>query len=256
MSEKPVIGIISGMGPAAGLDLASKLTGLTRATSDQDHLPVILMSFPGDIPDRTRYLLHNEGANPGEAIFEVARRLEAAGATVAGIPCNTAHAPPILDHVARRLTESGSRLKLLNMITETVHHLRQTIGPDEKVGILSTTGVSHTRLYSAPLAEAGFDTVELDEDTHHRLIMDALYSREYGLKVVNPPSANARKQVLQSIETLKQQGAQSVILGCTELPLAVPEHQWEGIRLFDPGLLLAKALIRHTYPDSLISDQT
>jgi len=41
------------------------------------------------------------------------------------------------------------------------------------------------------------------------------------------------------------------VLGCTELPLAVPEPEVDGIPIIDPSLALARALIRETYPEQL-----
>jgi aspartate racemase len=244
------------MGPAAGVDLLGKITRFTHAGVDQDHLPVLLFSVPNDIPDRTRFLLSGEGRNPGEPIADLALRLEDAGATVAGIPCNTAHAPVIIDCVTRRLDRVQSKLSLINMIDETVGYVRTATKPGSLIGVLSTTGTRLTRIYSDPLILAGFDVVELDETSHEELVMDALYSRSRGIKAVSPPWTGARDRLLRAIEILVSQGADVVILGCTELPLAVPEPRWRGIPLIDPAGILARALIRATYPDRLAPDQS
>ena len=52
-----IIGIVGGVGPYAGLDLTEKIFGQTIASSDQEHLPVALLSLPERIEDRTRYLV-------------------------------------------------------------------------------------------------------------------------------------------------------------------------------------------------------
>jgi len=67
-TEKNIIGIVGGMGPVAGIDLASRVTSQTMAASDQDHLPMMLYSFPNEIGDRTEYILRqqvNAGTKPG-----------------------------------------------------------------------------------------------------------------------------------------------------------------------------------------------
>ena len=51
------IGIVGGAGPYAGLDLAQKLLQQTKANSDQDYLPTLLISTPELIEDRTDFLL-------------------------------------------------------------------------------------------------------------------------------------------------------------------------------------------------------
>ena len=256
MNQTPVIGIIGGMGPAAGADLLNKIIRLTRAASDQEHLPVVLFSTPGQIPDRTRFLLQGVGPNPGDAIADIALALEDAGATVAGIPCNTAHAPTIIDRVTRRLSDAGSRLRLIDMIGETVNHVGGAARPGARIGILATSGTRHSRIYVDPLTRAGFVPVELDETTHDDLVMGALYSDPHGIKVVNPPWTVARDRLIRAIEQLIVEGAEAVILGCTELPLAVPESHWNGVELIDPADVLARALILSSYPDRLRPDQS
>ena len=256
MNPDAVIGIIGGMGPADGIDLADKLTHMTRAGADQEHLPVILISMPGQIPDRTSFLLTGHGENPGDSIADVALRLEAAGATVVGMPCNTAHAPRIMACVRRKLVEAGSSLHLIHMIDETVEEIRKACAPASRIGVLSTTGTRHSRIYQDPLGEAGFEVLELDETAHRRLVMDALYSVDHGIKVVGPPWSAARALLIEAIETLVSMGADGIVLGCTELPLAVPERRWQGIPLIDPAHILARAMIHSTYPDSLITDQS
>jgi len=254
MSQKHVIGIIGGMGPAAGVDLLVKLIQLTRAGSDHDHLPVLLYSLPRDIPDRTPFLLTGEGPNPGDAIAEIALGLESAGATIAGIPCNTAHAPAIMDSVMSRLARAGSKLRVVNMIAETVCNLRENLAQKSRVGVLSTTGTRRSRIYSEPLGLAGFEVLELDDASQERLVTASIYSADHGLKIVSPPSPQAREQLIQAIENLARSGADCIVLGCTELPLAVPERHWDGLPLVDPAEILARALIRETYPDRLIAD--
>ncbi|WP_243664188.1 aspartate/glutamate racemase family protein [Rhodothermus marinus] len=51
----------------------------------------------------------------------------------------------------------------------------------------------------------------------------------------------ARQSVLTGIEHLRQKGVEAVVLGCTELPLAVPEPEVDGIPIIDPSLALARA---------------
>ena len=111
----PLIGIIGGVGPFAGLDLQRKILEQTVAAADQEHLPVISVSWPGPIADRTEYLLGRVPENPAYAILEQLRLLAAAGATVAGIPCNTAHAPAIFDVI--RAGVAAEDLSLIHILS-------------------------------------------------------------------------------------------------------------------------------------------
>mgnify|MGYP000203337425 FL=1 len=98
-----MIGVIGGMGPQAGIDLVQKIINLTKAASDQDHLPIAMLSIPHSISDRTEFLLGKSDVNPAIAISEVICTLSKNGASIIGMPCNTAHAEPIFDEVVIKL---------------------------------------------------------------------------------------------------------------------------------------------------------
>ncbi|MGM0497436.1 MAG: aspartate/glutamate racemase family protein, partial [Bacteroidota bacterium] len=92
-----IIGVVGGIGPYAGLDLCEKIMKETLVKSDQDHLPIAMLSVPGKIEDRSRFLLGQSETNPAFAVSEVIQKLHDVGATHIGIPCNTMHAPEIFD---------------------------------------------------------------------------------------------------------------------------------------------------------------
>jgi aspartate racemase len=240
------------MGPYAGLDLVKKIFDQTTASTDQEHLDVILFSTPG-IPDRTGFLLEGRGGNPAPHIAAAVRTLEAAGASVAGIPCNTAHAPAIFDAVLRELESTGTRIRLLSLITETIAFLEaQRAAGRQRLGVLSTTGTLSTQVYSRPLVAAGFSVIEPADDVQRDLVQRAIYDPEYGIKArSNPVTEQARGAVLSAIRHLADRGAQAIVLGCTELPLAVGESTVLGWPVIDPAVALARALIRETYPEKL-----
>jgi len=51
---------------------------------------------------------------------------------------------------------------------------------------------------------------------------------------------------------LEKQGVQAIILGCTEIPLGLPERKIGETFFLDPGLILARALIREFRPEKLL----
>lgn len=246
-----MIGVVGGVGPYAGLDLVQKIFDQTIAESDQEHLDVSLISMPALISDRTAFLLAKSDQNPARGILQVIKKLEAIGAHVVGIPCNSAHAPAIFDAVVQKLEESESSVRLINMIEEVVTFIRKAYPKVGKVGVLSTTGTYRAGIYSRPLRESGFKVVVPDEDTQH-LVHESIYHRDYGVKAQsNPATQQARQHFLQAIDHLRNKGAQVVILGCTEIPLAVNEQKIEDTALIDPAVILARALIREVRPDKL-----
>ena len=88
------------------------------------------------------------------------------------------------------------------------------------------------------------------EDTNR--LTGAIYNPNTGIKAHSSPvTQEARSEVLLAVRELVERGAQAVILGCTELPLAVPESAFEGTPLIDPARMLARALVRAADPDRL-----
>jgi aspartate racemase len=239
----PIIGIVGGVGPYAGLDLQAKILAETTAVRDQDHLPVISVSWPGDIPDRTAYLLGETAVNPAGPVLEQLALLSRMGATVAGIPCNTMHAAPIFDVIAAGVAAFERPLALLHMIRETAGHL-QTHHPGLRcVGVLSTTGTYRTRLYPDILEPLGYTVVVPEPEMQAELIHPAIYDATYGIKARGGATERARAGLLSGVAALLDQGAEAIILGCTEVPLALPETEVDGVPLVDPTRVLARALV-------------
>ncbi len=252
MRAEKIIGVIGGMGPYAGLALAEKIFDQTEASMDADHLPVALLSYPNRIPDRSAFLLGETTVNPGEAIAEIALTLDALGAEVAGMPCNTAHAPAIFNVVTARLREAGARLRLLHMIEETIRFLKEEHPECTRIGVLSTLGSYRIGLHRKALEAAGLEAVLPDENVQENIVHRTIYDASYGLKAQsNPPSKIARQSLLNAVEHLREKGAEAILLGCTELPLAIPEDEIDAIPIINPATALARAFIRETYPEKL-----
>lgn len=250
-AAEPIIGIVGGAGPFAGLDLLAKILEQTAAVRDQDHLTVINLSQPNQLPDRTAYLLGETAVNPAHAIFQQLQTLERAGAHVAAIPCNTAHAPAIFDEVLRQLDAASSQVQFLNMIAETGRHIRCYYGHIHRIGVLSTTGTYRVRIYPDLLEPEGFEMLAPDEGVQETAVHPAIYDPEYGIKAHGRATPQARENLLRGIANLQQQGAEAVILGCTEIPLAITENEINDMIMIDPTRALARALIRKVNPDKL-----
>jgi aspartate racemase len=247
-----MIGIVGGVGPYAGLDLLQNVFSQTAADKDQDHLDAVMFNLSSGILDRTEYLLGQIDINPGYAIAEVLLKLEKAGAQVAGIPCNTAHAEEIMAVVTSQLASAGSTIQLLSLIKEAVFDIKSSYPDVIKVGVLSTTGTNKFGIYQQVLQAEGLQPVIIPLDMQESLIHPAIYDLNYGIKArSNPVSEQARQDLLKGIDYLSNQGAQVVIKGCTEIVLAVPEQKINGLPLIDPSIALARALIKAEDPEKL-----
>ena len=252
MQQEPVIGVVGGMGPYAGVDLVRKIFDETLAESDQEHLPVTLVSYAHRIRDRSSFILGRERVNPAPGIAAALAELGRIGATVAGMPCNSAHAPAIFDEVVRALEERGLRLRLLHLISEALALARETAPGIRRIGPLSTFGLHSTGLYKRQITDAGMTAVMPADGVAEHVVHRAIFDPAFGIKAhSNPVTDKARDLVLEGVRHLTDRGADAVILGCTELPLAVPEQRFEGVPLIDSTRALARGLIRETYPEKL-----
>ncbi|MBM4161976.1 MAG: aspartate/glutamate racemase family protein [Ignavibacteria bacterium] len=252
MSTKKIIGVVGGVGPQAGLDLVQKILDQTIATSDQEHLPLILTSYPDQIADRTAFITGKSSTNPAYAIASILQQLETAGATVAGIACNAAHAPKIFDVIRDEMSRWKSKLHLLHMIEEIARSLKEVHPAVRSVGLISTLGTAKSKVYQTILEPKGYAVIAPSEEVQRDLIHRAIYDPEYGIKSrSHPVTERARTALLKAIGMLIQNGAEAVILGCTEVPLAIPESHVEGFPALDSTLILARALIREANPSKL-----
>ncbi|SFU30810.1 aspartate/glutamate racemase family protein [Pseudoduganella namucuonensis] len=230
------LGIIGGIGPAATVDFMQKIIRNTSAERDQDHIRLIVDHNP-QIPDRTANLV-GQGADPTLALYSACKRLEANGAALIAMPCNTAHA-----YVAR--LQPGLSVPIVNMLSETVRHIGEHCAGHATVGLLATTGTVDSGVYHEAARGAAFELIVPDA-AHQALVMEAIYGK-LGVKAGHVDGA-CREQLLRALAHLAERGATVVILGCTELPLLLPEHPayeagGRAVVLLDPTAILARRCV-------------
>ena len=135
MSDR-VLGVLGGMGPLASAQFMIRLTLLTVAERDQDHVPAVLWSDPR-VPDRTQGRLGG-GSDPLPWLLRGLRGLKAAGCGAVAIPCNTAHG--WYDEMA------GVGLPILHIVDAAAAQLRR-VAASGTVGVMGTAGTLAMRLY-------------------------------------------------------------------------------------------------------------
>ena len=251
MSNKKIIGIVGGLGPYAGLDLVRKIFDQTEAKSDPEYLSVALLSIPQEIEDRTSFLLGKVNINPAHAIHRIIRKLEKIGACVIGIPCNTAHSPRIFDVILEELNKANSSVKLINMISEVANFIIENYPTVRNVSVLSTIGMYKTKVYSNVLEKAGINVI-LPDKVLQETVHDATYNPVFGIKSQsNPVTDIAKEKLLEAIRFLQNGGSEAIVLGCTEISLAITDKKIGKTVIIDPTLILARKLIREVNPDKL-----
>ncbi|MBP5160346.1 MAG: amino acid racemase [Lachnospiraceae bacterium] len=223
---RKTIGIIGGMGPLATADIFEKIIYHTEAKSDQDHIRVVIDSNTA-IPDRTAALLHG-GADPVPEMTKSAKYLESIGADVLVMPCNTAHG--FYDRVA-----ASVGIPVLNMIEITRDVLKA--GGITKAGLLATDGTIETGVYSRAFEGSGVELINPGR-ADQEAVMDVIYNGVKAGDMEHDVSGFRR-----CCENLLAAGAQTLVLGCTELPLAFSIYKLDHPNT-DPTLELALAAIR------------
>lgn len=200
-----VLGVLGGMGPEAALEFCRRLVAMTPVSSDQDHIPVILINDPR-IPDRSA-AISAVGESPLPAMLAICSKLATMGASLIAIPCNTAHV--WYDELA-----SGTAVPIVNIVEATVLLHMRSVG-EKPVGLLATVGTLSTGLYQKQLDRYGIQHIVPCPDDQ-TAIMNVVYSiKRQG---VTPAAKTSLRRVAMN---LIDAGAQAVITGCTELPLAL-----------------------------------
>jgi len=248
----PIIGVIGGVGPYAGLDFVRKIFANTIANKDQDHLNCMLVSCSSIIPDRTSYLLQTDDdiENPAFGMFESARRLYLAGVRIASVACNTAHADRIFNPFLETIKESLPGFTIVNMLETSADHVKKFMNIN-CLGLLATTGTHKSRVYHQYFKKEDFTLIEPD-DSGQEKVHEAISSETFGIKAHSDNiTEQAKEYVDREIKKLIARGAKAIVLGCTELPLAAKGQNYP-VPLIDPGLLAARRLIELTAPEKLL----
>ncbi|BBE33287.1 aspartate/glutamate racemase family protein [Sphingosinicella microcystinivorans] len=224
--DGPVLGVLGGMGPLATADFLRKLVERTPARRDQDHIPALTFSA-NFVPDRTAFLL-GSGPDPFPALVASARYLRDCGAAMLAMPCNTAH------YWHARLAGEVD-IPFVSMVQATLKAIGE-VAPTGPVGLLATTGTVSSGIYAQPLADVGRTCLALSEE------LQAEVMSGIGLVKAGQIAAGAAKFAMAERD-LADRGAQAIILGCTEIPVALDAAAGLGPARIDTLLCLADAVV-------------
>jgi aspartate racemase len=231
MTKELVIGVLGGMGPEATANCFAKLIKNTPAGCDQDHLGIVIVNNP-KIPDRTQAILENR-PSPVPALCQGVEALKNAGADFVIIPCVTVH------YFLEELLEQFDLpvLSILDAVSENIRRRHPTI---KTVGLLGTSGTVQSKIFQKRLAVEGIDTL-VCSDSRQQQVMAAIYD----IKNENAPRspADIAGSLSEAASHLVRRGAQGIIAGCTEIPLALAQKD-VSVPYFDSLQILARAAIR------------
>ena len=200
MTQRPTLGILGGMGPAATAYCYEVVIAQTPAQKDQDHIPTLIYSNP-KIPNRTDSIESGETTAIAAALIHTAQTLESAGATVIIMPCNTAH------YWAHDI-ENSLQIPFINMITATANDIAKK--GHQNIGLLATTGTKHTQLFDTALAQHNIQIHHPSDDNQPK-VMDLIST------IKADPTTTANTHTTTELLALFDTPVDAFILGCTEL---------------------------------------
>ncbi len=244
-----MIGILGGMGTQAGLDFCNKLAVLNRGKIDQDY-PLFLLYNKSNIPGRPESIgiqtsrLTNRFSNSKnkkkyklvlDSLLKGCRLLKKDKCKFIVIPCNTAHY--WYDDLKKKI-----KLPIINMPKEVYIHTKRTCKRNSPIGLLATEGTIMTGVYNKFF------------DTNYKLIhpnkLIQKNSVNQAIKLVKMGNVKAAaKKIKPAINFLIKKKCKKIILGCTELPIAIFAFKsFDKIKkskiFLDPNLILANAAMK------------
>lgn len=228
MERRKALGIIGGLGPAATAYLFSKVVEFTDAACDRDHLDVTVLNRPRT-PDRTAFLLGRSDEDFVPELARAARDLVSLGCEVVCMGCVTAHARlhQVQDAVA-------GQAEVLDLPAEIAADL--LAAGCRRTGVLATDGTVETGFLQESLERAGVEPV-LPDARCQRLVMSIIYDQ---VKAGLPGDMDMFAQVC---DHLAERGCDSVVLGCTELPLLPVPEGFHGMHVANSLDILARSAV-------------
>lgn len=231
VQNERVIGVLGGMGPEATASFYMKLIRETKVSSDQDHFRTIIDSNP-KIPDRTKAILY-DGPSPVSDMIKTANNLKTAGATIAVMPCITAH-------YFFGVIQEAVDLPMHHVLKGLNAYIEETYPEVKKIGVLSTTATRKTGLFQTHI-KSGEIIYPTDFEQEHR-VMEAIFG-DNGIKQGN--TGDYPKTLLADVaeRLIREEDCELIIGGCTEVELALKAEDL-SVPFIDPMRIAARDLTR------------
>ena len=246
-----MIGILGGMGTQAGLDFCNKLAVLNRGKIDQEY-PLFLLYNKSNIPGRPESIgsqtknLSNKSTNKKskekynkvlKSLLKGCKLLEKNKCKFIVIPCNTAHY--WFDDLQNKI-----KIPIINMPKEVLKFTKKKCKKNSKVGLLATEGTLKTGVYKK-FFEKDYELVHPSQKIQKLSVNKAI-------KLVKMGNVKAAaKAIKPAVDSLIKMRCKKIILGCTELPIAIFAFKsFENVKsskiFLDPNLILAhSAMVKH-----------
>ena len=227
-----MIGILGGMGTQAGLDFCSKLAKLNRGKADQKY-PLFVLYNKSNIPDRKQNLKKYNKVL--KSLIDGCKFLQKSKCKFISIPCNTAH------YWYKDLRKKV-KIPILNMPEIVYLNAKNNLQRNSKIGLLATEATIKTGIYSHYFNKK-FLLISPGTTLQKRSVNKSIKLVKMG-KI-----KEAERAIKPAVNYLIQKKCKKIILGCTELPIAIFAYKsFKKAKLsktfLDPNLILAEASMK------------
>ena len=244
-----MIGILGGMGTQAGLDFCNKLALLNRGKIDQEY-PLFILYNKSNIPGRPESIgthakgLYNKNINNQslkkynkvlKSLLKGCKLLQKNKCKFIVIPCNTAH-------YWYNDLQLNVKIPIINMPKEVFIYTKKNCKKNSSIGLLATEGTLKTKIYNKFF------------DKNYKLICpsDKIQKKSVNKAIKLVKMGNVKKAskiITPAINFLIKKKCKKIILGCTELPIAIfafkSFKKIKSSKVFlDPNLILANAAMK------------
>ena len=227
-----MIGILGGMGTQAGLDFCNKLAKLNKGKMDQKY-PLFILYNKSNIPGRPENL--HKYNKVLKSLLEGCKFLEKNKCKFIVIPCNTAHY--WYDDLQKKI-----KIPIISMPKEVYLHALKKCKINSKIGLLATEGTLKTGVYNK-FFDRKFRLINPSKSIQTKNVNKAIRLVKMGkIKA-------AEKAIKPAVNFLIKMKCKKIILGCTELPIAIFAFKsFKKIKLsktfLDPNLILANTSMK------------
>ena len=244
-----MIGILGGMGTQAGLDFCNKLAILNRGKIDQEY-PLFLLYNKANIPGRPESIgvhtgnLSNKLVNTKskkkyisvlKSLLKGCQLLKKSKCKFIVVPCNTAHF--WYDDLRKKIN-----IPIINMPKEVYNHTLTRCKNNSSIGLLATEGTLKTGIYN-----------KFFDKKYNLIFPNSILQKNSvnkAIKLVKMGRVKAASKIIKpSIDYLLNKKCKKIILGCTELPIAIFAFKsFQKIKtskvFLDPNLILAQTAMK------------
>ena len=202
-----IVGILGGMGPYATNFFLKRILDLTPAKLDKDHFHTIIDNNV-KIPSRTRAIKYNEESPVNDIVHSI-NNLGKIGCSFVMLPCNSVHY--FYDKVSEKIEIPW--LNMIEIVSNKILDLNYT-----KPLILGGYITTQKKVYSQFLPKSVYLS-----GSENRIIESIIEEIK-----INNSLEKKSEQTIKNIIKNYDDSIDSILLGCTELPIVIDEEYFLG----------------------------